>query len=184
MAYPSFQTTSFNCYLRWGSFKRPGSEKGLTCYIQCTHTPEEQDSQKYWLHKSQQDNAQLKINKWHGMRSASLVSLDFTCVYLPPSEPLLHKQQNCCCRQTNVALGFWPEATGFRRKGWPRAEMVAATFTHLGTENTPCFPTSSYHGKIILEALKWIKSNFLPLPIDWYWYPRCGKFPTIFFWGV
>ena len=45
MARSSFQTTSFNCYLHCCSFKRPISEKGLTCDIQCTHTQEKQYSE-------------------------------------------------------------------------------------------------------------------------------------------
>lgn len=90
-----------------------------------------------------------------------------TCVYPPLSEHLLTQEQSCCCcEQTKVVLGFWPEATCFRRKVWPRAETVAVTFTHLQTENTPYFPISLHHRKITLETLKWIKSNFLPLPLN------------------
>lgn len=115
-------------------------------------------------------------------QASSLLWITRVCP--PLSEPLLHQEQNCCCcEQTKVVLGFWPEATHFRSV-WPRAETVAVTFTHLQTENTPYFPTSLYHGKITLEALKWIKSNFLAFPIDWYWYSRHGKFPTVLFWDL
>lgn len=110
-----------------------------------------------------------------------------TCVYPPLSEHLLPQEQSCCCcEQTKLMLDFWPEDTRFRRKVWPRAETraVADTFIHLQTENTPHFPNSLYHGKIALEALKWIKSNFLPLPVDWCWCARCSNFPIVVFWGL
>lgn len=111
MACPSFQTTSFNCYLHCSSFKRSGSEKGFTCYIQCTHTQEKQDTQKYLLHKSQQDNVQLKITNHNRMHRIGLVSpLDFTRVYLPLSELLLHKEQNCC----SVSRQMWCLVSGQR----------------------------------------------------------------------
>lgn len=110
-----------------------------------------------------------------------------TRVYPPLHQHLLPQEQSCCCccEQTKmVVFGFWPEAIRFRRKVWPKAETVAVSFTHLQIKNTPYFPTSLYHGKITLEALKWLKSNFLPPPVDWCWYPRCGKFPTVVFWGL
>lgn len=49
---------------------------------------------------------------------------------------------------------------------WARTETVAVSFTHLQSENTLYFPTSLHHGKITLETLKGIKSNFLPLPLN------------------
>lgn len=107
-----------------------------------------------------------------------------TRVHTPLSEFCSPRSRTAAAVSRQRVLGFWPEATHFRRKVWPRAETVAVTFIHLQTENTPCFPNSLYHGKITLEALKWIKSNFLPLPIDWYWYPRCNKFPAVLFWGL
>lgn len=166
----TFHITSYTCYLHCTSFKRPGSEKSFPSYTHGIHTQEKQDSQKGLWHKGQQCHAHLKITSFRMSRGWARCSslLWITHVYPPLSKHLLPQEQSCCCcQQTKVVLGFWPEATCFRRKIWPRAEAVAVTFTHLQTENTPYFPTSLHHGKITLETMKWMKSNFLLLPINW-----------------
>jgi len=73
-------------------------QKRASLVTYSVHTLKKNSTQKYLLHKSQKDNAHLKTTNHNRMhRVGPVYPLDFTCVYLPLSELLLHKEQNCRC---------------------------------------------------------------------------------------